>query len=211
METSMTSSYPINVECLKLGELAKALSAAQGELSTAKKSSTNPHFKSKFADLTEVWEACRDALSKNKIAVIQCPQSDSTGDYLETILVHESGQYMVSRMLLKNAKGDMQGFGSALTYARRYSLAAMVGITSEDDDGNAASFAQPVAQAKPSQPVSGFDPNNKQHRDKLAAECLKRKIFGDHQANLFSAMAGKPFSELEKLIAVTNPEHPGDL
>lgn len=203
----------VSTPILKIGELAKALSAAQGQLSTAKKKSTNPHFRSKFADLSEVWEACRSALSKNKIAVIQCPQFTDKCDYLETTLVHESGEYMVSRMVLKNAKGDMQGLGSSISYAKRYSLAAMVGVTSEDedDDGNAASFAQPVAQAKPSQPVSGFDPNNKQHRDKLAAECLKRKIFGDHQANLFSAMSGKPFSELEKLIVLTNPEHPGEL
>lgn len=203
----------VSTPILKIGELAKALSAAQGQLSTAKKKSTNPHFKSKFADLSEVWEACRAALSKNKIAVIQCPQFSEKCDYLETTLVHESGEYMVSRMVLKNAKGDMQGLGSSISYAKRYSLAAMVGVTSEDedDDGNAASFVQPIAQSKPAQPTTGFDPNNKQHRDKLAAECLKRKIFGDHQANLFAAMTGKPFTELEKLIVSTNPEHPGEL
>ena len=202
----------VSIPILKIGELAKALSAAQGQLSTAKKKSTNPHFRSKFADLSEVWEACRAALSKNKIAVIQCPQFTDKCDYLETTLVHESGEYMVSRMVLKNAKGDMQGLGSSISYAKRYSLAAMVGVTSEDedDDGNAASLPQ-SAQIKPTQASLGFDPNNKQHRDKLAAECLKRKIFGDHQTNLFAAMVGKPFSELEKLIVVTNPEHPGEL
>jgi len=205
----------VSVPILKIGELAKALSAAQGQLSTAKKKSTNPHFKSKFADLSEVWEACRAALSKNKIAVIQCPQFSEKCDYLETTLVHESGEYMVSRMVLKNAKGDMQGLGSSISYAKRYSLAAMVGVTSEDedDDGNAASLPQP-AQAKPSATTPMlFDPNNKQHREKIYAECLKRKIFGDHQNNLITAMTGKPFTaaELEKLIVSTNPEHPGDL
>jgi hypothetical protein len=196
-----------------LGELAKALSAAQGELSTALKTSTNPHFKSKFADLSEVWDACRAALSKYKIAVIQCPQFDEKCDYLETTLVHESGQYMTSRIVLKNAKGDMQGLGSSLTYSRRYALAAMVGVTAEDDDGNAASFkeAPQVIRQANAIPVPGFDPNNKAHRDKLSAECLKRKIFGDHQANLFAAMKGKPFSELDKLIVLTNPEKDGEL
>lgn len=196
---------------LKIGDLAKALSAAQGELSTASKSSVNPHFKSKFADLTEVWEACRAALSKYKIAVIQCPQSDASGEYLETILAHESGEYMTSRMPLKNSKGDMQGFGSALTYARRYSLAAMVGVTSDDDDGNAASIPTSNPQVTNRSQQAGFDPNNKSHRDKLAAECLKRKIFGTHQDNLFSAMVGKSFADLEAMIKATNPEHPGEL
>jgi len=207
----------VSVPILKIGELAKALSAAQGQLSTAKKKSTNPHFKSKFADLSEVWEACRAALSKNKIAVIQCPQFTDKCDYLETTLVHESGEYMVSRMVLKNAKGDMQGLGSSISYAKRYSLAAMVGVTSEDedDDGNAASIPTSNQQPanKPSTQVPIFDPNNKQHREKIYAECLKRKIFGDHQNNLITSMTGKPFTaaELEKLIVVTNPEYPGDL
>lgn len=124
---------------LQINELAKAMASAQGELHAALKSATNPHFKSKYANLEEVWEACRDALSKYKVAVIQCPQFDEKCDYLETTLVHESGQYMTSKIMLRNAKGDMQGLGSAITYSRRYALAAMVGVIAEDDDGNAAS------------------------------------------------------------------------
>ena len=197
---------------VNIGNLAKALSAAQGELHAAQKNSVNPHFKSNFADLAEVWLACREALSKHKIAVIQAPQFDEKDSWLETTLVHESGETMISRMLLKNAKGDMQGLGSAISYARRYCLAAMVGVIASDDDGNAASAPsnppmnrQPITVTSP-----GFDPTNKLHADKLTAECMKRKIFGDHQKNLFAAMKGKSFTELETLIKATNPESAGE-
>jgi hypothetical protein len=192
-----------------IGQLAAALAAAQGEITPALKTSTNPHFKSKFADLTEVWEACRAALSKHKIAVMHCPQFDSSGAWLETTMAHESGEWIMSRFPLLNNKGDMQGFGSSISYAKRYSLSAMVGVTSEDDDANAASTPAPIRQ-----PITvttpGFDPTNKTHADKLTAECMKRKIFGDHQKNLFAAMKGKPFSELETLIKATNPESAGE-
>lgn len=200
----------VSTPILKIGELAKALSAAQGELSTASKSSVNPHFKSKFADLTEVWEACRAALSKHKIAVIQCPQQDASGEYLETILAHESGEYMSSRMPLKNAKGDMQGFGSALTYARRYSLAAMVGVTSEDDDGNAASMPpqRPMNTLSTRQVSSGYDPKNLSHVKGLETELSKRGISGQWRANVVSAMPGRSLSDLDSVIDQANPTAP---
>lgn len=190
---------------MAMGRLALALSAAQGEITPALKSSVNPHFKSKFADLSEVWEACRAALSKHKIAVVQCPQFEGNNAWLETTLIHESGESIMSRFPLLNGKGDMQGFGSALTYARRYSLAAMVGVTSEDDDGNAASVPA-MTRAPITVTTPGFDPRNKDHTDKLTAECMKRKIFGDHQKNLFAAMKGKSFTDLEAMIKLTNPE-----
>jgi ERF superfamily len=193
-----------------IGQLAAALAAAQGEITPALKTSTNPHFKNKFADLTEVWDACRAALSKNKIAVMQCPQFDSNGAWLETTLAHESGEWIMSRFPLLNNKGDMQGFGSSITYAKRYSLSAMVGVTSEDDDGNAASVPALTRAPITAATSPGFDPTNKLHTDKLAAECMKRKIFGDHQKNLFAAMKGKSFTELETLIKATNPESAGE-
>ena len=119
-----------------IGKLAGALAAAQGEILGAPKSSLNPHFKSRYADLAEVWGACREALSKHKIAVIQAVQSSEDGAslWLETILAHESGETAVSRFPLRPTKPDMQGLGSAISYARRYALSAMVGVVSEQDD-----------------------------------------------------------------------------
>lgn len=125
----------------QIDQLATALSKAQGAIKSAAKSKENPFFKSHYADLPAVWDACRDALSKNGLAVIQSPQYEGESVWLETTLVHSSGQWMRSRYPVKPVKNDPQGVGSALTYSRRYALMAMVGVVAddEDDDGNAAS------------------------------------------------------------------------
>jgi hypothetical protein len=123
----------------QIDQLATALSKAQGLMKSAAKSKENPFFKSRYADLPAVWEACRDALSKNGLAVIQTPQFEGESTWLETTLVHSSGQWMRSRYPVKPAKNDPQGVGSAITYCRRYALMAMVGVVAdEDDDGEAA-------------------------------------------------------------------------
>ena len=106
----------------------------------ALKQNTNPAFKSKYADLGSVMDACLPALNANGIAVIQPFFDDETGRYIKTIFIHgESGEQMECRVPLITSKNDMQGFGSAATYARRYGLMAMAGIAPEDDDGHAAS------------------------------------------------------------------------
>lgn len=122
-------------------ELATAMAKAQGQIKTALKDSKNPHFKSSYADLTSVWDACREALTKNGFSVIQRTDFEAGGEvWLETMLLHASGEHVSSRYPLRPAKQDPQGFGSAITYARRYCLAAIVGVVAdEDDDGNAAS------------------------------------------------------------------------
>ena len=113
----------------------------------ALKQSNNPHFKSKYADLGNVMDACLPALSAAGIAVIQPTGEDEHGRYVETILIHgESGESLACRVPLIVAKNDMQGYGSAVTYGRRYGLMAMAGIAPEDDDGNAAAAAAPKAQ-----------------------------------------------------------------
>lgn len=121
-----------------MSELAKALHKAQGQIEGAKKDSANPHFKSKYADLTSVWDACREALQANGLSVAQFSRVTEAGAVLVTRLLHVSGESLDGETPLLNSKGDMQGLGSALTYARRYGLAAMVGVC-PDDDGNAAS------------------------------------------------------------------------
>ncbi len=119
----------------EIGKLAAALAKAQADMSGAKKNSRNPHFKSFFADLASVREACMPSLSKNAIALIQ----RVNGREVQTILAHSSGEWMASSTPIIVQKGcNPQQYGSAVTYARRYSLMAMVGLAPEDDDGEAA-------------------------------------------------------------------------
>lgn len=120
--------------------IATAFVKAQRDFAPALKTSTNPHFKSKYADLAACVEAVIDALNTNGIAMIQRTHDDETGVTVETVFIHDSGETIESgRLHVPAAKNDPQGYGSALTYARRYSLMAACGIAPEDDDGNSAS------------------------------------------------------------------------
>lgn len=122
-----------------IAKLASALSKVQGKLNGAKKDSSNPFFKSKYADLESVWDACRYPLAENELSVIQT--TDLIGDKpcLITTLAHSSGEWIRSVLPLFLPRQDSQTLGSALTYTRRYALAAIVGIVQVDDDGNMAS------------------------------------------------------------------------
>jgi hypothetical protein len=120
--------------------IATALVKAQRAFGPALKTSTNPHFRSRYADLSACVEAVIDALNSAGIALIQRNYEDSTGVTVETLFVHESGEMLeCGKLHVPASKQDPQGYGSALTYARRYSLMAACGIAPEDDDGNAAS------------------------------------------------------------------------
>lgn len=113
---------------------------AQMAFAPALKTSKNPHFKSQYADLATCVEAVIDALNSNGIALLQPLHEDSNGVTVETLFIHESGEQLsAGKLHVPAAKQDPQGYGSALTYARRYSLMAACGIAPEDDDGNAAS------------------------------------------------------------------------
>lgn len=119
--------------------IASALVKAQKAFGPALKSSTNPHFKSKYADLAACVEAVIEGLNSNGIFLAQICHESDTGVIVETQLIHESGEvFSAGRLHVPAAKQDPQGYGSALTYARRYSLMAACGIAPEDDDGNAA-------------------------------------------------------------------------
>ena len=134
-----------------IGALAEALAKAQGAMKGAVKDSSNPFFKSKYADLASVVEAIRVAFSNNGLSYIQTVQpSDKDEVRVETTLLHSSGEWIACGFLsLPVSKADAQGYGSALTYARRYSLSAAVGVAPEDDDGNAAVAAKPKATIAP--------------------------------------------------------------
>jgi len=126
--------------------LAAALAKAQGAMKGAVKDSANPFFKSKYADLASVVEAIRAAFSANGLSYIQTVQSSELDEVrVETMILHSSGEWISCGVLaLPVSKNDAQGYGSALTYARRYSLSAAVGVAPEDDDGNAAVAAKPT-------------------------------------------------------------------
>ena len=190
-----------------IAALSAALSKAQAIMEGAAKDSANPFFKSKYADLSAVWDACRKPLTDNGLSVVQ------TADFMpehpdmvcvETILCHSSGEWIRGRLAVKPVKPDPQSVGSCITYLRRYSLQSIVGIAPEDDDGNAAGgnekkdakkeppkqkapeppceypeFNNPPDVKKPSTDVKkpSLYPNQKQIEAKLAESGIDRERF----------------------------------
>lgn len=146
-------------------QIAAALVKAQKSFGPALKTSTNPHFKSRYADLAACVEAVIEGLNSAGIMLMQsCHESDS-GVIVETVFVHESGETMsAGKLHVPAAKQDPQGYGSALTYARRYSLMAACGIAPEDDDGNAATKAKGVELVESRKSIA------QDHFDKMDAE-----------------------------------------
>ncbi|WP_188260827.1 ERF family protein [Azospirillum tabaci] len=160
-----------------IAAISAALAKAQGAIEGAKKDSENPHFRNKYADLSSVWEACRTQLAANGIAVVQAPGTDENGAVtLTTTLAHSSGEWMRSVMACKPAKADAQALGSVITYLRRYSLAAMVGVAPEDDDGEAASGRGGQGKDRD----TGMTPSGRQQEptdgEKAAAETIRMGI-----------------------------------
>jgi hypothetical protein len=119
--------------------LAVALNKAQSEMGGAHKGADNPFFKTKYADLSSVVQAVKSPFSNNGLSYTQFPIESNGRIGVETILMHESGEYISNEFTVNLTKQDAQGAGSAITYCRRYALQAIAGIPSEDDDGNAAS------------------------------------------------------------------------
>lgn len=158
-----------------IDKLAGALAKAQAEILVATKDGENPHFKSKFTTLAEVFDAVREPLSKNNLSILQAPQQgDANAHYLETTLMHASGQWMKSYHPLHPVKNDPQSVGSAITYARRYALCAMVGVVGrEEDDGETA---------------HGRGGSSQQH----SAPASKTASTGDRSTRAETAAANKP-------------------
>jgi hypothetical protein len=131
-------------------QIAAAMVKAQRDFGPALKTNSNPHFRSKYAGLDACVEAVIDALNKHGIALTQRTHAtEAQGVEVETVLIHETGEEMsFGRLFVPCSKNDPQGYGSALTYARRYSLTTALGIAPEDDDGNAASASAPRIIAK---------------------------------------------------------------
>lgn len=160
-----------------IDQLAAALAKAQRAMKHAEKSRENPHFKSRYATLADVIDACREPLADNDLSYVQKVSSSQGAVIVETVLMHKSGQ-MVSATLTMPSQNTAQGIGSALTYARRYGLAAMVGIApDEDDDGTEASKPAPRRD----------EPRQEQRREPARSEVTKddeKKL----DAELFAAV-----------------------
>lgn len=185
--------------------IASALARAQAKMGKALKTSLNPAFKgdgkpkgTAYADLASVVDACMPALNECGIAVIQPTTDDDSGRYVETILIHgDSGEMLKCRVPLIVAKNDMQGYGSAVTYARRYGLMSMAGIAPEDDDGNAAAQAAPR-----NEPKTPAGPHPAATRIKAAiAKRTTRNDLGQLWKDEKEALANLPDADFESVKA----------
>jgi hypothetical protein len=212
----------------QINELAGALAKAQAEIKGALKDAQNPFFKSSYADLASVWDAIRAPLAKHGLSVIQTTDSTEKGMVLVTTLAHASGQWIEGRYPIQPMKNDPQAMGSATTYARRYALAAIVGVAQIDDDGEAA-MARPrlpggmvAPRVVPEQPgAEDGTPNNdgiwRFPGGSYNGKNLKHRKFNElsleeHRAYIekvesYTREKGKPLPEWwDAYLAVAEPE-----
>ena len=131
-----------------IAELATALSIAQGQIDDAAKSSKNTFFNSRYADLSSVRAAIRQPFADNGLSVVQFPRTVTGGVEVETMLLHTSGEFMAETLFMP-VKHEPHPIGSGISYARRYALMSIANLAADDDDGNAAQVAKPVAEPDP--------------------------------------------------------------
>lgn len=186
-------------------EIFTALIKAQGEFRVAVKDASNPFFKSKYADLESVVDSVMPALSKYELGFIQPTYADEKGNvFITTRIIHSSGQYIESLYPVLPVKNDPQAWGSAITYARRYSLSAMLGVvTGEDDDGNKASTKPEVKNYAPQ--VNRELPKNIIHQKPVVANNAiteKTQVLPAHKTFVFKGMnpafEGKTFAQCDQ-------------
>jgi hypothetical protein len=171
-------------------ELFAALAKAQAEVENATKGSTNPHFKSKYADLAEVLNTVRPTFAKHGLSLLQSTGFEGSLVSVETVIGHEGGGFISSIASCVPAKSDAQGIGAATTYLRRYGLAAMTGVAQEDDDGQSA------AHAREPEPVRAREPEPVQARKSSA----QAKREGEWQAFTSEVDACQSLEEIELLV-----------
>lgn len=156
---------------MEIKQLAAALVKAQAAMSGAKKDANNPFFKSKYADLPSVMAAIRPALAENGLGFVQICHDAEQAAKVETIIIHESGETLsCGTISVPVSKNDAQAYGSAITYAKRYSLQAAFGVPSVDDDGNSAAMAPPRVVQKNPVNVEKATPEDVAHIKSLIAE-----------------------------------------
>lgn len=196
-----------------ISQLATALSLAQGQIQTASKDIDNAFYKSKYADIHSVWEACREPLSKNGLCVIQVPSVVEGRVRITTRLMHKSGEWIEEDLDLKPKEDTPQAIGSCITYGKRYMLLGMAGVTAgeDDDDGNKASFTTSKFQQKdktqfaiPNQKSNSIQPPNINIREaqlqKLHSEFLKRGLSEEEYPALEELMKGRLIADLDEVL-----------
>lgn len=149
METQAECSALPQMMSSDIGKLAEALAKAQSEMEPATKDTTNPFFKSQYASLASCWQACRGPLTKHGLAVVQTTEPDNGNVTVISILTHSSGQWIKGKLSVKPSKTDSQALGSCLSYLRRYSLSALVGLSTQDDDAESTMSRQKPDTGKP--------------------------------------------------------------
>lgn len=175
-------------------ELFAALAKAQAEVENASKTSANPHFKSRYADLAEVLNTVRPVFARHGLSIVQSTGFDGALVSVTTLLAHESGGMVTSVASCQPAKTDAQGIGSATTYLRRYSLAAMAGVAQEDDDGNAAAHTDRPARVNPKDEAAAREwiealdgADSIERLDEIAAEIAKSGLSAEAKLKVRSA------------------------
>lgn len=181
--------------------LEAALARAQKNIGKAHKDGKNPHFKSAYTTLASVQDACLEALNNEGIAVSQTLGFVMEQIILNTRLLHTSGNFIESICPLLMSKNDMQALGSAITYARRYSLAAICGVVQEDDDGNKSSHKNKDPQPEPQPEPEYYDENPYAKPAPAAPGWEKSRKITQGQADLFQKMTrGFTHEMLKKLL-----------
>ena len=168
-----------DLQSAEIGEIAAALSVAQAEINPAEKNATNPHLKNKYANISAIYDAVREVLPRHGLCVVQTMlPTDGTRAHVRTTLAHKSGQWFASECVMPlDRQGGAQGMGSAITYARRYSLSAILGVVAdEDDDGNGAQGRNNRAQIE---------------KDRAAAKANNPNPPSDPQRKMFMSMMSK--------------------
>jgi hypothetical protein len=138
----------------EINELAAAMAIAQGQMGAAYKNSSNPHFKSSFADLASISDVIKQPLSENGLSVVQFPINNEQGVAITTRVMHKSGQWIEESFGIKPVKAGPQEYGSLISYFRRYALAAIFAIPQTDDDANSIQLATEAPQ-KPVDAITG--------------------------------------------------------
>jgi hypothetical protein len=184
-----------------LGKLTDALVKAQAEMRNPPKDSVNPHFKSRYADLATVRDAILPVLNRHGLAVLQLPCEIGDAAALTTVLSHTSGEWVETTMRLRPVKGDPQSVGSALTYARRYTLQSLAGVAAEDDDDGGAAGRTParVPAARPAAKPPGPPKQTPGPHVKLFAEFAAD--LGKTEQGVVDHQLAQP-GELEKAVLV---------
>ena len=170
-------------------ELCAALAKTQAQLTNPKKDTVNPFFNKKYADLSNVWDAIREPMTKNGLSITQLPSAEGNKVMVTGILMHESGEFISSEITLQSKDSTPQAIGSAITYARRYQISAMLGVAPEDDDGNDA------------QPKGKKEQDDFSQQERKEAETLSRSRRADLNKSLQACKTVEEFNTACKQFA----------